>query len=464
MLRKLFTGSLASRLVVASLLSAIILLVVAGALLSWMFRTTLERQFDTHLEALLNGLLANIEQDDRGNVYLVRQLTDPLFQLPASGWYWQITPLTSDRRAKAEFVLASPSLLERRFDVNWFSQRPRDADGAVRITMPGPHGKLLRILEQRLNLFGEKRPYSIIVAGDARQLRKEAIRFENLVLALFLLFGLGLAITIFLQVRFGLRPLRLLHDEIAEVREGRRKFLAGDFPREIRPLVQELNQLIRANRDVLERARTQVGNLAHALKTPLAVLMNEAASRDDDLGRLLREQTSHMRQQIDLHLERARRAALAGTLGVTTPVRETIMPIINALARIYHEKSVQVEVECDEGAIFLGERQDLEEMLGNLLDNAFKYGGGHVRIACRLAGNMLDIMVEDDGPGLSAEQGKQALRRGQRLDETTPGSGLGLAIVKELAGMYNGSVNLETSSLGGLRVHLRLPAARNNKR
>ena len=459
MLRGFFTRSLANRLVLASLLAAVVLLVVAGALLLWMFRATLERQFDIRLEALLNGLLANIEQAEDGRIYLSRKLADPLFQLPASGWYWQITPMDARTGAATGPILASPSLLEKRFDVNWFEALPRDPDGAVRVTMMGPHGKPLRILEQRLDLFGEKRHYSIIIAGDARQLRDEAARFGNLVIVLFLLFGAGLAITIFLQVRFGLRPLRLLHDEIAEVREGRRKYLTGEFPDEIRPVVQELNQLIRANRDVLERARTQVGNLAHALKTPLAVLMNEAASRDDELGRLLREQTTHMREQIDLYLDRARRAALAGTLGVTTPVRDTITPIVNALARIYHDKAVRVDLQCDEHDVFRGEKQDLEEMLGNLLDNAFKYGGEAVRVTCRPEGDMLEIVVEDDGPGLSGEERERALRRGQRLDETSSGSGLGLSIVKELAGMYHGTIELESSELGGLRVRLRLPRA-----
>ena len=457
MLREFFTRSLARRLMLASLFSAGILLLVAGMFLHWMFRTTLERQFDARLESLLNGLLANVEQTPDGHIHISRQLTDPLFQLPASGWYWQITPLRQERGEQGGGSIASPSLLEKRFETALFDLFSRGPDGAVRITMVGPHGKLLRVLEQRLELFGENRRYSIIVTGDAAQLLEETSRFGNLVVALFVLFGFGLAILIFLQVRFGLRPLRLLHDEIAEVQEGRREYLAGDFPEEIRPIVKEINQLIRVNREVVERARTQVGNLAHALKTPLAVLMNEAANRDDELGRLLGKQTARMRRQIDLYLERARRAALANTLGVTTPVRATIQPIINALSRIYHDRDVRVQLLCDREYLFRGERQDLEEMLGNLLDNAFKYGGKRVRIACREMDEMLEILVEDDGPGLSPEERARALQRGERLDENAPGSGLGLSIVKDLASLYRGSVELGASDLGGLRVRLLLP-------
>ena len=452
----LFTRSLARRLVLASLLAAVLLLMVAGLLLLWMFGTTLERQFDSRLESLMNGLLANIEQRQNAGIYVSRPLANPLFQLPASGWYWQITPLDDDRQP----ALASPSLLEKRFDVHRFDRAPRLRDGTLRRTLVGPHGHLVRVMEQRLSLFGDSNRYSVLIAGDAGALRKELHAFGRVVAIMFLLFGLVLAVTIFLQVRYGLRPLKLLHDEIADVRDGRRQRLEGEFPREIEPVVTELNKLIRANREVVERARTQVGNLAHALKTPLAVLINEAATRDDDLSRLVLEQTGHMRQQVELYLDRARRAALAGTLGVATPVEKTLAPIINALRRIYQERGVRVEMHCDEALFFRGERQDLEEMLGNLLDNAFKYGGGRVRVNCRGSGAQLEICVEDDGRGLTPEQRRQALRRGRRLDEAAPGSGLGLSIVKELAEMYHGELRLDASPLGGLRAALRLPAVR----
>ncbi len=461
MLAGIFTRSLARRLVLASLFAALVLLVIAGVLLFLMFRATLERQFDARLESLMNGLLANVEQQADGSVYVSRRLSDPLFQLPASGWYWQITPLEREGAP----ALASRSLLEKRFDIHRFDNMKRLSDGSVRLTMTGPHGKLVRVVEQRLSLFGDANRYSVLVAGDAGRIREELNAFARAIVLMFGLFGISLALAVFLQVRFGLRPLKVLHDEIADVRDGRRDTLTGDFPLEIRPVVQELNQLIRANREVVERARTQVGNLAHALKTPLAVLINEAGSEGDnrELARIVLEQTAHMRDQVELYLDRARRAALAGTLGATTPVRETLMPILNALERIYHERSMRVDVKCPDDIVFRGERQDLEEMLGNLLDNAFKYGNSAICVECALKDGQLVIVVEDDGPGLSAKEREQALRRGQRLDERRPGSGLGLAIVRELAQMYRGDLKLGRAQAGGLRAELHLPAARKTR-
>ena len=453
-LKDIATRSLANRLLLASLLAAVVMLLMAGLLLFWMFRATLERQFDARLEALINGLLANVEQQADGGIQVSRDLGDPLFRLPASGWYWQITPLgKGDGRS-----LASRSLLEKRFDVHFFDSLPRAADGSLHLTLPGPHGKMVRLIEQRLSLFGDANRYSVIMAGDADQIRREIASFTQVMALVFAIMGLGLVLTIFIQVRYGLRPLQVLHDEIADIREGRRRKLEGRFPDEIQPVVDELNQLLRANREVVERARTQVGNLAHALKTPLAVLINEAATRDDELARLVVEQSAHMREQVELHLDRARRAALVGTLGVTTPVNETLRPILNALRRIYRDREANVEVDCPRELLFRGERQDLEEMLGNLLDNAFKYGHGRVRVSCSRRDRELVILVEDDGPGLTARQRERAMRRGQRLDESGPGSGLGLSIVKELAGMYKGEMRLSVSDMGGLKAELRLPA------
>ncbi len=450
--------SLVGRLVLSSLVTALVMLVLAGALLFWLFRSTVERQFDARLEALMNGLLAHLEQGEDGSFYLTRNPANPLFELPASGWYWQIAPLSGAKGA----VLTSPSLLEKRFELRSFERLSRDEDGAARLTMRGPHGIRLRVLEQRISLFDDENRYSIVVAGNAERMERQVALFRRALVAISFVFALALAIIIAIQMRVAMRPLKLLHREIGEVRDGNRQRLEGEFPSELEPVVRELNQLIHANRAVIERARTQVGNLAHALKTPLAVLTNEADGRDDELARMVRGQVALMREQVSMYLERARRAAQAATLGMTTDVRPVIEALLNALRRIYHERGARVEVECPESARFRGERQDLEELLGNLLDNAFKYGGGHIRVRCVVendgTGAWLRITVEDDGPGLSREERARALQRGQRLDETRPGSGLGLSIVKEMAEMYNGRLRLSRASLGGLRVEVWLPA------
>jgi signal transduction histidine kinase len=438
---------------------SLVLLVLAGALLHHLFRATLERNFDARLEAIMNGLLAHVEVDEKGRPYLRQPLADPRFSLPLSGWYWQISPVRGDG---AE--LASPSLLEQRFTPPPEKAPERGPDGIARFYSRDLDGHVLRVIEQRYILFGG-RPHSVLVAGNFDELRGEVATFRTALAGVFLVLGLALAVAIFVQVRFGLRPLKRLHDQLWEIREGQREQLDEDYPREIRPVAHELNLLLRANREIVERARTQVGNLAHALKTPLSVLVNEAQATGGRLAEKVLEQVRIMRDQVNLYLDRARRAASATSLANRTGVCEVIAALTRTLRRIYREARIDIAVECEEGLTFRGERQDLEEMIGNLLDNAFKYARGRIEVRARLlptaphARRWLEIRIEDDGPGLDPGQRALALERGRRLDETKPGSGLGLSIVRETAGMYGGRISLEDAALGGLAVVLLLPAA-----
>jgi signal transduction histidine kinase len=278
------------------------------------------------------------------------------------------------------------------------------------------------------------------------------------------LLALGLALAVFVQVRFGLRPLRAMQANLLAIRQGEVTALKGEYPAELRPVADELNLLIQSNAEIVERARTQVGNLAHALKTPLSVLTNEAAGQETPLAAKVTEQTGLMRDQVSLYLDRARRAARAQGLGAVTDVKPVLEALARTLERINRDKAVTVTVDCAEALKFRGERQDLEEMVGNLMDNACKWAASRVTVSARPAPptagrGLLVIAVEDDGPGLPPEQRAQALKRGPRLDETKPGSGLGLAIVRETAAMYNGEVRLEEASLGGLRASLTLGSA-----
>ena len=437
---------------------AAVLLLLAGGLLFYLFKVTVERNFDARLEAVMNGLLANIEVDARGRPWLRSRLADPRFALPMSGWYWRIAPADG-----AGPRLASKSLLD--LDLSPPPGAARDAAGVAHFYLEGPQGLRLRALEQQYTLFGGKRPYSILVAGNFDELRAEMSAFTSALVIILAVLGLALALAIFVQVRYGLRPLVALHDELAEIREGRRERLEGSYPDEIRPVAEELNLLLRANREIVERARTQVGNLAHALKTPLSVLTNEARREGAGLAEKVLQQVGIMRDQVQLYLDRARRAAQATGLGGSTPVREVVEAIVRTLQRIHRDSAIAVDLSGLEGLRFRGERQDLEEMLGNLLDNAFKYARRRIAVSARLHSEgrhhrrWIVLTVEDDGPGLPEEHHEKALRRGQRLDETRPGSGLGLSIVHETASMYHGEVRLERSSLGGLRARLRLPAA-----
>jgi signal transduction histidine kinase len=265
------------------------------------------------------------------------------------------------------------------------------------------------------------------------------------------------------QVRFGLAPLKRITDSLDAIRSGSAERLAGEFPEEIAPLARETNALIETNKEIVERARTHVGNLAHALKTPLSEMVNEASARPrDPLAEKVLEQADIMRDQVARHLERARLAARLTVVGSLTEVSPVITALARTMEKIHRDRGIAIEVRADEQARFRGERQDLEEMIGNLVDNACKWATSRVAIEVvresRDDAQVVRIVVDDDGRGLSPSERERVAQRGSRLDETKPGSGLGLSIVVELAGLYGGRLNLGTAPLGGLRAELVLPA------
>jgi signal transduction histidine kinase len=315
-------------------------------------------------------------------------------------------------------------------------------------------------------LKDEAPKYSITVAGPLDWFDEIVSTFRNRLTVALALAGLGLlAVTLF-QVRFGLSPLRRIEHGLSAIRSGDAERLEGELPAEIEPLQTELNALIKSNQEIVDRARTQVGNLAHALKTPLAVIVNEAREDRGPFGRKVAEQAAIMRDSIGHYLDRARMAARVGVIGRVTEVAAVVEPLARALERIHRDKGVAIEIECPPGTRFQGERQDLEEMLGNLLDNACKWSRRNVLLTvtvptgeARGRPRELVVTVDDDGPGLNAEQRQRIGKRGQRLDESKPGSGLGLSIVTDLAQSYRGRFALEQSPHGGLRATLTLPAA-----
>jgi signal transduction histidine kinase len=282
-----------------------------------------------------------------------------------------------------------------------------------------------------------------------------------MLIAALAVLGIGLVLATLFQVRFGLSPLRAMRENLARIRSGEAERLDGDPPVEIRPLQKELNALIQSNREIVDRARTHVGNLAHALKTPLSVISNEARAQDGALAKKVVEQAEIMRNHITHHLDRARVAARSSVIGDVTDVDQVLQALKRTLERIYDERGLEFEVASIPGLKFQGEKQDFEEMVGNLLDNACKWASSRVRAEAQRVdgGKRFSVTVDDDGPGLTAEQRAKVVKRGQRLDETKPGSGLGLSIVADLAHLYKGRFELEPSPEGGLRARLDLPAA-----
>ena len=451
-------NSLAVRLFVAAAAWTLIVLPATAFLLVSLYRQAVERNFDARLNVYLTSLVASTTQGGAVTPSETTNLGEPVFGIPFSGWYWQIKPLTGATRP--EFV--SDSLLDQQLKLPSQSGVPPDTGLTRRAYGPGPEQQRLRIVEREIRPAGpQSTPYSYAVAGDATEIDRDLAEFTTMLIAALGVLGLGLVAATYFQVRFGLLPLRAIRQNLAAIRSGEAEQLKGELPYEIRPLQQELNALIESNREIVDRARTHVGNLAHALKTPLSVISNEARAHDGPLAAKVIEQAGIMRTQITHHLDRARVAARSSVIGDTTEVDAVLHALKRTVERIYEERGLDIEVRCDKDLKFQGERQDLEEMVGNLLDNACKWASSQVSVeAQRKEGAArFIVVVDDDGPGLTEAQRARVVKRGQRLDETKPGSGLGLSIVADLAHLYKGRFELEPSAEGGLRARLELPGA-----
>lgn len=457
-MRILAGRSIATRLVLSSLFWSTIVLVVAGLILSALYRQTTERAFDDLLLVYANDLAAQLVSPDpekrENNI-----LGDPRFEIPLSGWYWQVGRVEAaprDLRSSRSLVGNTlPSLAPSAPD-RAFGETRKDG-------REGPEGRVLRLVERDIDL-GEDGRYVVRVAGPTDEITATVGRFNTALVVTFGLLGLGLGLSTLLQVRFGLRPLSELRRSVSSIRRGEADRIQGAYPGDVAPLADELNLLIDSNREILERARTQVGNLAHALKTPLSVIVNEAGESAGEGADRIREQAMLMRDQVDYYLRRARTAALAGTLGISTEVKPVLEALVRTFDKINRGRGMAISLSCPDKVRIGGERQDLEEMAGNLIDNACKWAEGAVAIEVTVHSlrerAIVRIAVEDDGPGMPEAARSKALKRGGRLDETKPGSGLGLSIVVDLAGLHGGDLMLETSELGGLRAVLQLPGDR----
>ena len=455
-------SSLATRLFLSATAWVVVILLITGVILSSVYRDATERAFDRRLNLYLRTLVAEVATPDEPPDRQFQSLGEPLFELPLSGWYWQIIRTDSEK----EDARASRSLWDKKLPKLEDHGAEMSAAGIRLGYIEGPEGQTLRMVERPVDL-GADGKFLVDVAGDASEIFDETRSFDYYLGGTFVALSIVLVLTTIFQVRFGLAPLKRISDAIADIRSGRAERLEGEFPVEIAPLARETNALIDANREIVERARTHVGNLAHAIKTPLSVIVNEATARSADLfATKVLEQAAVMRDQVAHHLERARIAARLTIIGTITEVGPVVDALRRTMEKIHRDRGVAIEVCLGSQAKFRGERQDLEEMVGNLVDNACKWAASRVFIEVLAeepaepgATSMLRIIVDDDGRGLSAEERAQVSRRGQRLDESKPGSGLGLSIVVDLAALYGGSLTLGRAPIGGLRAELLLPAA-----
>lgn len=446
-------GSLRLRLLLGTLFWIAVSILAAGWGLGNLFRQHVAVQFHAELQTHLDQLAAHLVLDAQDRPALSLPLSDPRLNKPFSGLYWQIDRLATAAAPAAAGVLRSRSLWDQVLQV------PQDAPATGEIhrhRTPGPAGAMLGMVERSVRI-GET-PLRLMAAADEGLMIEPVARFHQALWLALAILGGGLAIAALVQVYVGLAPLRTLQAALGRVRDGEAQRLEGRFPAEIMPLVEAFNGVLVQNAEVVERARTQAGNLAHALKTPLSVLANAARSQDAGLAGLVLAQVETARKQVDYHLARAQAAAAVRLPGARTPLEPVVAGLARTMRHIHADRNLELIVHAiPAGLAFRGETQDLQEMLGNLLDNACKWAASRVEIEARSEQDELVIGVDDDGNGIAGEQRDAMLRRGVRADQQMPGSGLGLAIVEDLARLYGGRVVLADSPLGGLRVQLRLP-------
>ena len=491
--------SLRWRLLAATLGALVLALLLAGLLLGGLFRDHVRQQFALGLQAQLDHLTAQLEFDAEGRPLIdARTLNDPRWSRPYGGLYWQVdgAPGEAQRGEAQRGVLRSRSLWDSTLVV------PQDelAPGAVHVhEVPGPGGAALLLVERTVLRDDRGRsPWRLMVAGDLADTARAIRHFHGVLAAslaglLLLLCGAAWA-----QVAIGLGPLRALQARLTGLRAGTAQRLEGRFPLEVQPLIDDFNAVLDRNAEVVARSRTQAGNLAHAIKTPLAA-MSQAAARlaqraagqpglpaalavegaggradeGQELAALVLEQVAVARRQVEWHLARARAAAAQGLPGARVELEPVLQGLLRVMARVHEAKHLSLHLEPAAGTpettmppaplAFAGEIQDLQEILGNLLDNACKWARQQVQLSAHAtrgpAGTRLHIVIDDDGPGIAPQRRAGVLARGARLDEDVPGSGLGLAIVDDLVGLYGGRLQLLAAPSGGLRVEVELPGA-----
>ncbi|MGB8818193.1 MAG: ATP-binding protein [Rhizobiaceae bacterium] len=447
-------NSLTMRAIALSTFWAALSLFVIANVINTLYRNAAEKSYANILSAQLFSLIAAADIDKTGKLNGAPELGDIRYQQPASGWYWSVEPVTS----KVTGQLKSVSLGGGAIKTAELKDVPFTTDFRRSYMAEGLDGETVDVFETEVSLGTEDQIARFRVMGNRNEFEAELADFSQTLYLYLTLFGLGSIIVNALAILAGLRPLKRAAEALADVREGKAQRLDGAFPAEIEPLAAEMNALIDNNRRIVERSRTQVGNLAHSLKTPLSVIINEGQSLGGKTGKLVGEQAQSMQTQIQHYLQRARVAAQRDSVVFRAPVAPIVERMLRVMRKLNPDKSFE-RVGSAASLIFAGEAEDFEEVLGNLLENAAKWGKSRVEVSLSAEGPVLTLTVADDGPGLDESEMGEALKRGKRLDETMPGTGLGLAIVSDTVREYGGTVTLGRSKRGGLEVKLSLPRA-----
>ena len=451
-------GSLRLRLLAGTLAWMLVTIVLVGWGLRGLFEDHITQQLQAQLVVQLDQLSAAVEWTPERGVTVPPLAGDPRLNEPLSGLYWQVDQLGAAPQAG---VVRSRSLWDQTLPLPSLTG-PSPGPGDHVLQLDGARGHKLLAVLRILQLPENNAPLlRLVAAGDEGLIAEPIQRFTHLLLGALGFLAVGLGIAVALQLALALRPLELLRKRVAAVRGGTATQLEGRFPRELEPLVSEFNHVLNANAEMVQRARTQAGNLAHAVHTPLAILANAAAQERSPLAQLVQEQVTSARRQVDYHLARARAAAAVRATGLRTPVLAPVQALLRTMARLHAgDRPLAFELAAQARDLaFRGEEQDLFEMLGNLIDNAGKWARSRVVVDVQRQDDDLCLTVDDDGPGIPPAQRERMFERGVQIDERARGAGLGLDIVRALAQTYGGSVRAETSPLGGARMRLCLPRA-----
>ena len=423
-------------------------LVVTGYVLYYYYRDHINKHYDDHVLMHLEEIVAAVDLTPERQLDLSNYPSDPRFDVPDSGWYWEI-------RHNGNVLARSPSLGERSLDLDGISFS--NSIQVNEIVGPGKQGLRIQALEIDTSQDGER--LLLIATTPTLGIKEDATDIAKYMMLNFAVLGFGLVIAVVIQVRLALRPLNELSTGIGEIRAGKTDRLPEEFPQEVQPLAHELNNLIDHNATLLKRARNRLGDLAHSIKNPLTVINNEAQNLAPVQRELILDQTSDITSSVDRYLTRARTSGADSVLGTRAQVKSVAEDLAFAMRRIHKDRKLQIDLSGIGDCSFRGDTQDLEEVLGNLMDNACKWAQSRVIVHCSNRDDRLSVVVEDDGPGIPEDKLKIVMQRGHRLDETTPGHGLGLNIVTGIVDIYGGKITFSRSGYGGLSVGLDLPGA-----
>lgn len=444
--------SLNTRLMLSAGVWIMLVLIVGGFALSFVFQQSADSSFRRRLEVSVNALIAATDIHENGQLTVARSLGDPRFEQALSGWYWQISmenvPLARSR-----------SLWDENLPLAITTPVTPGKFGFM--TIQGPRTRTLWATYLTLQIDGFSAPVRYMVAGDVSDLMQDRRRFDLVLTLSLVALGIGVLLALVIQIRFGLKPLRGLVQDLEAIRQRRANRLGENYPDEIQPLIRVTNAVLEENQNQIERARRHVGNLAHALKTPLTLLRGETRTEHDASRQTaLNDQIDIISNLVEHHLARAAAAGASSFAANNVSVLDTATSICQSLEKIFAEERRRSHIDIPPSLIFCGEREDLEEILGNVLENAFKWAKRDVHIIAASEPTGMRLTVYDDGPGMPETEMQNALNRGNRLDEMTPGHGLGLSIVADLVALYQGKLMLERAPTGGLSVTILFPQDR----